>query len=239
MKKKNTSKKNSSLSKQTVLLLGIIVFFISFIIVFYITNFIYNKYITLRVPCGNSISCKTEPKLQIENGAVGTYNNKSVTVPDITQQTIAQAESSVLGTTSSSEKKHIYVNLTKQMLQAYEGDTLILETPVSTGLWGRTPTGTFTIWSKFVASRMTGGSGADFYDLPNVPYVMFFSNDEVAGSRGFSLHGTYWHNNFGHAMSHGCVNLRTIDAKKLYEWAEKTSSDSTGTLITIYEEPEA
>lgn len=236
MKKKKNKK--SSLSKPALLLLNIVGFFVLFIIVFLLTKVIYKKYLTLTAPCGNSISCKTEPKLQVENGAVGIYNNKTVPVPDISEQALAQAES-VLGTRSSSEEKHIYVNLTKQMLQAYEGDTLILETPVSTGLWGRTPTGTFTIWSKFVASRMTGGSGADFYDLPNVPYVMFFSNDEVAGSRGFSLHGTYWHNNFGHAMSHGCVNLRTIDAKLLYEWAEKSSADSKGTLITIYEEPEA
>ena len=238
MKKKKISKKTSFISHKTILFLNIVVFCASFIIIFLLTNFIYNTYITLQTPCGNSISCKTEPKLQIENGAVGIYNNKTVAVPDISNKTLANAES-VLGTDTSSKDKHIYVNLTTQMLKAYEGDTLILETPVSTGLWGRTPTGTFTIWSKFVASRMTGGSGADFYDLPNVPYVMFFSNNEVAGSRGFSLHGTYWHNNFGHAMSHGCVNLRTIDAKVLYEWAEKSSNDSEGTLITIYEEPEA
>jgi lipoprotein-anchoring transpeptidase ErfK/SrfK len=202
-----------------------------------LTLFIYRKYITLLGPCGNSISCKTNPKLQIENDAVGIYRNKPVAVPDISQNTLAQSET-VLGTNTSSTKKHIYVNLTKQMLHAYEGDTLILKTPVSTGLWGKTPTGTFTIWSKFVASRMTGGSGEDFYDLPNVPYVMFFSNDEVPGHRGFSLHGTYWHNNFGHKMSHGCVNLRTIDAKKMYEWTEKVSADDKGTLITIYEDTE-
>ena len=50
------------------------------------------------------------------------------------------------------------------------------------------------------------------YDLPNVPYVMYFY-------RGYGLHGTYWHNNFGTPMSHGCVNLTLADAKWLYEWA--------------------
>lgn len=235
MKKRNAAKKSSAYDLNQ-LFVNVFIVTVGFAIVYMLTTIVYTKYISLHTPCGNSISCKTEPKLQIENGAVGIYNNKTVTVPDITENTIAQTKT-VLGTTSSSKDKHIYVNLTKQMLLAYEGETLILETPVSTGLWGRTPTGTFTIWSKFVASRMTGGSGADFYDLPNVPYVMFFSNAEVAGSRGFSLHGTYWHNNFGHAMSHGCVNLRTIDAKLLYEWAEKSSEGDTGTLITIYKEP--
>lgn len=40
------------------------------------------------------------------------------------------------------------------------------------------------------------------YDLPNVPYTMYFY-------QGYGLHGTYWHNNFGTPMSHGCVNMPT------------------------------
>jgi hypothetical protein len=103
-----------------------------------------------------------------------------------------------------------------------------------TGLWGKTPKGDFTIWTKIRSTRMSGGSGADYYDLPNVPYVMFFSNDEVAASTGFSIHGTYWHNNFGHAMSHGCVNMKTTDVAKLFEWAEGPQDGKKGTVITIY-----
>ena len=49
------------------------------------------------------------------------------------------------------------------------------------------------------------------YSVPNVPHTMFFF-------RGYSIHGTYWHNNFGTPMSHGCVNLNLTDAKWLYEW---------------------
>ena len=73
---------------------------------------------------------------------------------------------------------------------------------------------------------------------------MFFSNDKVAPGRGFALHGAYWHNNFGHTMSHGCVNMRIVDAEKLYYWvhpvAERNvnvaTKDDPGTLITIYGE---
>ena len=36
---------------------------------------------------------------------------------------------------------------------------------------------------------------------------------------GYGLHGTYWHNNFGTPMSHGCVNLSQGDAAWLYNWA--------------------
>jgi len=93
---------------------------------------------------------------------------------------------------------------------------------------------------------MSGGNPAihTYYYLPNVPYVMFFSNDQIAQSRGFSLHGTYWHDNFGHPMSHGCVNMRTADAETLYYWTNPkvlanttyASKEDQGTTITIYGE---
>jgi lipoprotein-anchoring transpeptidase ErfK/SrfK len=140
-----------------------------------------------------------------------------------------------LGKTTTTAEKRIEVDLTTQTVKAYEGDKLYFETKTSTGKWGRTPTGEFTIWVKLRATRMSGGEGADFYDLPNVPYVMFFSNDEVAASRGFSLHGAYWHNNFGHPMSHGCVNLRPIDAKVLYDWVNP--QDETDTVYANSENP--
>ena len=50
------------------------------------------------------------------------------------------------------------------------------------------------------------------YDLPDVPWTMYFYQD-------YGIHGTYWHHNFGHPMSHGCVNMQTDDAKWLYDWA--------------------
>jgi lipoprotein-anchoring transpeptidase ErfK/SrfK len=105
--------------------------------------------------------------------------------------------------------KWIDINLTTQTLTAYAGSTAVYEARVSTGTW-RTPTvvGTFRIYAKYPAVRMSGPG----YDLPNVPYTMYFY-------RGYALHGTYWHNNFGTPMSHGCVNLPTPDAQWLYNWA--------------------
>lgn len=149
----------------------------------------------------------------------------------------------VLGENNDSKK--IYVDLTHQRLYAFEGQTLLYDFQISSGKWGRTPTGTFTIWGKFRYTKMSGGSHAlhTYYYLPNVPYVMFFSNDQVAASRGFSLHGTYWHNNFGHPMSHGCVNMKTPDAKIIYEWSGpvvpenksgRASQENPGTEIIIY-----
>lgn len=189
-----------------------------------------------KVPCANTISCQEAPKFEVETNATGVYNNQPVHVPNIS---LSQNESvsPVLGIKTSRGEKHIFVNLAKQTLSAYEGDNLFIQTPISSGLWGKTPKGDFTIWVKFRATRMSGGSGADYYDLPNVPYVMFFSNNEVPASSGFSLHGTYWHNNFGHAMSHGCVNMKTTDAAKVFEWADAPADVNQGTKITIYGDP--
>ena len=211
----------------------IIRYSIGFIAAFALAVVLYPIISARTTPCANSISCKAPPKFEVEKNAIGVYNNKPIHVPNII---LAENEnvSPVLGAKTTRGEKHIYVNLSTQTLTAYEGNALFMETPISSGLWGKTPVGDFTIWSKFRATRMSGGSGADYYDLPNVPYVMFFSNDSVPGSTGFSLHGTYWHNNFGHAMSHGCVNMKTTDVAKLFEWADGPVDGKKGTTITIY-----
>ena len=92
---------------------------------------------------------------------------------------------------------------------------------------------------------MEGGSKAinTYYYLPNVPYVMFFYNDEIPKYRGFGLHGTYWHSNFGYTMSHGCVNMKTEEAGLIYNWAKPdlgnkwsvfADDENPGTQIVIY-----
>ncbi len=153
----------------------------------------------------------------------------------------------VLGETT--DEKVIYVDLSNQRLYAYEGDKLIFNFLVSTGKWGRTPTGEFRIANKFRFIKMSGGSTVlrTYYYLPNVPYTMFFGNSEIPASKGFSLHGTYWHNNFGHPMSHGCVNLKISEAGIIYNWADpllpegKTSGvaskENLGTRVIIYGTP--
>lgn len=192
------------------------------------------------LPCANSISCIKNLSSTVENDASGTFLGQTVAAPsiDLGNETY---RSNVLGDTSTQAEKHIYVDLATQTLYAYEGRELFMQTLVSTGKWGRTPPGEYRIWIKVRSTRMTGGSGNDYYNLPNVPYVMFFFNDHVSKARGYSLHGAYWHNNFGHEMSHGCVNMRPIDAEKIYDWASPStkgnttyeSSEDPGTSITI------
>lgn len=112
----------------------------------------------------------------------------------------------------------IEVDLTQQMLYAYRGDRIINTFLVSTGA-GKTPTvtGTYRIYVKYDAYYMTGPN----YEYPDVPYTMFFH-------KGYSIHGTYWHNNFGTPMSYGCVNMETEDAAWIYKHAP------VGTYIFIH-----
>lgn len=119
-------------------------------------------------------------------------------------------------------EKWIDVNLSTQTVVAYEGRTPVYRTLASTGT-SRYPTvtGTYRIYVKYRSARMRGGSGADYYDFPNVPYVMYFYS-------GYGLHGTYWHDNFGTPMSHGCVNLSITAAEWIYNWA------SVGTKVVTH-----
>lgn len=112
----------------------------------------------------------------------------------------------------------IDVDLTQQMVYAYRGSELVNSFLVSTGTWEHpTITGQYNIYVKYEYTDMTGPG----YYLPNVPYTMYFY-------KGYGLHGTYWHSNFGTPMSHGCVNLRTEDAQWLFDFA------SVGTLVNVH-----
>ncbi|PWH16276.1 MAG: hypothetical protein DDG60_04485 [Anaerolineae bacterium] len=118
----------------------------------------------------------------------------------------------------TSDERWIDVDLSRQMLYAYEGNTLVNAFVVSTGTWRYpTVTGQYRIYIKYRYKDMSGPG----YYLKNVPYTMFFY-------QGYAIHGTYWHNNFGTPMSHGCVNLRIADAEWLYNFA------SVGTLVNVH-----
>ncbi len=140
-------------------------------------------------------------------------------------------------TAHAQTSKQIMINTETQRLYAFENNKLIYDIPVSTGLptWP-TPQGTFYPWIKLRYDRMIGGvpGTESYYDLPNVPYVVYFANNQISETEGYAIHGTYWHNNFGNPMSHGCVNLRTEDAKDLYNWIDLPSTSDPGTKVIIY-----
>lgn len=197
---------------------------------------------SLLATCANTISCTKDLSGTKEAMNSGTFMGRDVTAPVLpTNPVFALSETqNVLGETTGDHKR-IYVDLTNQKLYAYAGNTRVFSFDVSTGKWGATPTGNFRIWIWLRYTRMSGGSGASYYNLPNVPYTMYFYNDAIPKTRGYGLHGAYWHDNFGHPMSHGCVNLRTEDAGKLFYWTNPDAvsmayptKENPGTLITIY-----
>lgn len=155
------------------------------------------------------------------------------------------ASNYVLGV-ASPEERWIEVDLSEQKLKAWDGSNLFLETSVSSGLPGTpTPVGTFRVWMKLKATKMEGGVGRLYYYLPNVPYVMFFEGEGIPNWKGYGLHGTYWHNDFGTRRSHGCVNLPTPIAKELFYWITpslpdgasmvRSSAENPGTRIVIHD----
>ena len=141
-------------------------------------------------------------------------------------------------------RRWIDVSIEKQMLVAYEGTRPVYATLVSTGRGGTgdpeatsaTVQGTFFIYEKHVTATMDGDEASDdAFDLHDVPYVQYFH-------KGYALHGAYWHDAFGRARSHGCVNLAPADAAWLFEFTDPpvpeewhgASNPRGGTLVYIH-----
>ena len=117
----------------------------------------------------------------------------------------------------------IDISLTYEYMTVYQGTTVLLETYISSGKPGfETPPGTFYINTMLEEQTMEGVIGGEYYNVPSVPWVMYFTDV------GHAIHGAYWHNNFGTPMSHGCINMPVDMAAYLYSIA------SVGTRVEIH-----
>lgn len=144
------------------------------------------------------------------------------------------------------ENKRIEVNLSTQLLTAYEYDKNVFQTTISSGIPAarpspkvistKTPVGEFRILSKYPSKHMGNGNlfaGIEDYELTGVPWTSFFTET------GIAFHGTYWHDNFGTPMSRGCINMRIEEAKWLFRWArpfhkfDRIYTTGYGTLVVI------
>jgi lipoprotein-anchoring transpeptidase ErfK/SrfK len=120
------------------------------------------------------------------------------------------------------ENKKIIVDVNKQELSCFEGETEVYYCRVSTGakydMYGNvvekwsTPVGSYVISRKFISLQMSGGTTGAPYDLPGIGWVSIFATGGVA------IHATVWHNDFGTPKSHGCVNTLPEDAKWIFRW---------------------
>ena len=134
----------------------------------------------------------------------------------------AQAQTWVTQQISSlrkSNQRWVEVNVSTERLIAWEGNKPVYAIVVSTGTAHHpTITGSFAIQAKLRTARMQG----DDYDIPDVPYTMYYSGS-------YAIHGAYWHNSFGTPVSHGCVNVAVNHARWLFNWA------SIGTPVVVHE----
>ncbi|MCH2110576.1 MAG: L,D-transpeptidase [Polyangiaceae bacterium] len=136
----------------------------------------------------------------------------------------------------------VEVSLSQQVLIAYEGSRPVFVTLVSTGQKGyggsdrssSTIKGVFKIHTKHITANMSGDGGDDEFDLRDVPWVQYFHE-------GFALHSAFWHDSFGTARSHGCVNLSPEDAHYLFHWTEPAVPEDwhsalsrEGTLVWVH-----
>lgn len=130
--------------------------------------------------------------------------------------------------------KRVVVNIAYQTLSCFEGKNEVYFARVSTGIrsdmygnrtekW-ETPLGVRPIWRKLISVHMSGGTTGGGYDLPGVSWTSLFEGNGVA------IHSTFWHNNFGEEMSHGCVNAAPDDAKWIFRWTYPTVSYDPGDL---------
>ena len=182
-----------------------------------------------------------EPWYRVNDDLAGQYHVNSLHIRPIPFEELTPITPEI-----PLEKKRIEVNLTMQTLQAYEDGTEVLKTTISSGLPSgpkhgglstKTPQGEFRIMEKDPAKHMGNGNlfaDADDYELPGVPWTCFFT------TQGHAFHGTYWHQNFGTPMSHGCINMRTEEAKWLFRWAlpkheiGKYTNRGYGTLVEVH-----
>jgi lipoprotein-anchoring transpeptidase ErfK/SrfK len=179
-------------------------------------------------------------------------------VPGEHLRIIRPEEYAPIATNVPAEKKRIEISLNEQTLRAYEYDQLVMEKKISSGIPNprlseeelptATPEGRFNIYAKLPSKHMGSVAGgeeveeAGGFTLPGVPWTCFFKTPG-----GYALHGTYWHENFGLQMSHGCVNMRNEDALWLFRWTtpvfDPTEVESSrdwertgnGTSVRIFE----
>jgi lipoprotein-anchoring transpeptidase ErfK/SrfK len=123
--------------------------------------------------------------------------------------------------------KTMLIDLDAQTVTCMEGDETVFSTRTATGL-PRTPTprGEYRVTYKRTTRRMTMRDIPSPYDLPGVPFCIYFT------WAGHASHGTYWHNDYGRRQSNGCVNLTPDNAQWVFRWADPVVPYEAYTVFT-------
>jgi lipoprotein-anchoring transpeptidase ErfK/SrfK len=161
-------------------------------------------------------------------------------VPATHLRIVPESELTPLSPQVPPEAKRLEVREAEQALIAYEWNRPVFMARAATGARFRdgnyfTPPGRHITFHKRPSRHMARGNlAANGYDLPGVPWVIYFTEE------GVSVHGTYWHNDFGKPRSHGCVNLTPQAAKWVYRWTlpyvppwEQKVYEDFGTILDV------
>jgi hypothetical protein len=166
---------------------------------------------------------------------------RSYYVPSHDMRLVPNDELTMLSPDMPDDQKRIVVDLSTQLVTAFEGENLVFSQRCASGVRGTdTPKGEFRTYHKGPSVHMTNEGDAveedSIYSLPGVPWCAFFTG------AGNAFHGAYWHNDYGQPRSHGCVNLPSEAAKFLYRWSKPNVPPDTdyvhlpgeGTLVQIF-----
>jgi hypothetical protein len=170
-----------------------------------------------------------------------SHLKRSYYVPSHDMRLVPNDELTTLSPEVPDDQKRIVVDLTTQLVTAFEGETLVFSQRCASGVRGTdTPKGEFRTYHKGPSIHMTNEGDAveedHIYSLPGVPWCSFFTG------AGNAFHGAYWHNDYGQPRSLGCVNLPSEAAKFLYRWSKPTvpadmdyiHMPGEGTLVEIF-----
>ncbi len=129
-------------------------------------------------------------------------------------------------------ERWIDIDLSEQVLVAYEGELPVFATLISSGREDyATPTGEFRIYGKHVSVTMDDPeAGEEAYSIEDVPWTQYFEE-------GFALHAAFWHDRFGRVRSHGCVNLSPADAHRLFFWTTPDLPDGYHGVVATRDDP--
>jgi hypothetical protein len=166
---------------------------------------------------------------------------RSYYVPSHDMRLVPNEELTTLSPEVPDDQKRIVVDLSVQLVTAFEGEKLVFSQRCASGVRGtETPKGEFRTYHKGPSVHMTNEGDAveneRIYSLPGVPWCSFFTG------AGNAFHGAYWHNDYGQPRSHGCVNLPSEAAKFLYRWTKPNVPPDTdyihlpgeGTLVQVF-----
>jgi lipoprotein-anchoring transpeptidase ErfK/SrfK len=123
-------------------------------------------------------------------------------------------------TASFASRLVAHIDISSQTMTVKKDGRTLYNWRVSTARRGYiTPTGTYR------PTRMHTMWYSRKYDMSPMPYSIFFRG-------GYAIHGTNYVKSLGRPASHGCIRLRTSNAKELFRLTKQVGASNMRVVIT-------